>query len=1089
MTPRRWFAIACSAVTNLWSISAFATVGVPVDLTVTNVGATSVTFTWTGSSPAFRAIYKAGSLPASPVDGTVVFDGLAEGSPPNTATATGLSVNTRYFIAVYGEDVNNYSASAVSTSIITRPTRPIAGNGYSTPWEKRGVPTAGGKFIYATDSGDLAFFDGNTVQTVQPQGPLTGTPNTVFAMGSGSTAGHVIAGWRRGTDDAYLSVDGAAPVRINATNPLSAADPTNCEFISIDNGYVFAVFRAPLGGSEVRNVFVVDPATGNATNITNDTAFFGAYHISSSANKAAWAFKDGSGLYKLQYYDGTNITDLDTDIAEEPKISQGRIVYAKNVAANRADIFTYDTNLAPPLKTQLTFDPAKTNDSPQTDGRHAAWIRRNTNGTSPELVLNGVQITNGNFAPLELAAPPFGLDRGQLLWRDTSNVLHYLTSYSEDTVDRSTAVNTTNPYLADGSAVFFDSNAPPRTMYLFSGTAPADAKQPSPPMTLKATPSGTSVNLTWDAVLGATSYNLYYAAQPGVSKDEYRFLAGGVRITNTGNAFYTVSGLTTNSPYYFVVTAVDPNGEGAESREASVSLIGPGSWALESLGGQEVSAVAADRTVANTLYAAGNFPGPYATYISTDTGTTWTPLPAGGINGLDVRAIAADSGRVFASLRNGSIYRSLNSGGAWTLVTPLGTSSGQFTQGLAIDPAVPNTIVAADITLPTFTGSGNDSNVIRTDNNGLTWFHTPQSTSPDQSLATYALAFDPTHSSTLFAAGNGTPNVAKSIAGGAGWPGASPAGGYVYTIAVDPRNSKTVYAGIQQPSGSRGVWKSVDGAATWTRTTLFAPVRVLVIDPADSNVLHAGTETGYYYSIDGGATWTPNISGLGTSDAQLIETLAMAGNHRLIAGTYDGLYLLDLAALFGGDVATPANVVATAFDQSNISVSWDAVPGATAYDVYFRRNGSGYDAPVTLAGSPPPHQLLSFAGPDVAYLVRIVAVKGAARSRASAPELATTINFDNDPLSPGSSAIKYLHLDELRRGTNAIRFLAGLSPFTFSTANVGSTITAAQLTQIRNALDPALDAIHRPSGSYTNVLAPGVPIRAVHFQEIRERFK
>lgn len=1088
MTSRQWFAIACSVVSIAWSSSAFAAVDVPVDLTVTDVSATSVSFTWTGSAPAFRAIYKAGSLPTSPADGTVAFDGLAEPSPPNTATATGLAVNTRYFIAVYGKDVANYSLSAVSTSVITGPTRQIAADGFTAPWEKRGVPTSGGEFIYATDTGGLALFDGNTVQTVQPQGALTGAPNTVFAMGSGSTAGHVIAGWRRGTDDAYLSTDGAAPVRINATNPIDAGVPTNCEYISIDHGFVFAVFRAPLGGSEVRNVFRIDPATGNATNLTNDTTDFGAFHVSSSSNKAVWGFKDGSGLYKLQYYDGSSVTDLDSDIAEEPRISQGRIVYAKNVALNRAEIFTYDTNLVPPVKTQLTFDSAKTNDSPQTDGRHAAWIRRNANGTSPELVLNGVQISNANFAQLEPAAPPFGLDRGQLLWRDTSNVLHYLTSFSESTIDRSTATNTSTPWIADGSVVFFDSTASPRTMYLFAGAAPSDEKQPRPPMTLKATPSGTSVTLTWDAILGATSYNIYYAAQAGVSKEEYKFLTGGTRLTGIANTSQTINGLTANSPYYFVVTAVDGSGEGPESRQASVSLIGTRSWTpVGSLAGTEIAYVAADRTVANTAYAAGgNFPGPYSSYISTDSGITWTQL-AGGIENKDVRAIAADNGRVFASARNGSIYRSLNGGGAWTGVTP-GATSGQITQALAIDPAVPDTVVAGDFTLLTYTGGANDSNLIRSDNNGLTWFHTPQTTSFGGSLATYALAFDPTHPSTLFLGGNGTPNIAKSIAGGAGWADATPGGGYVYTVAVDPRNPKIVYAGIQQPSGSRGVWKSTDAGATWTRTSLTAAVRALVIDPADSNVLHAGTETGYSYSSDGGTTWTGNVSGLANANAQFIQTLAMVGNHRLIAGTYDGLYLLDLAALYA-DVPMPTNVVATAFDQSNISVSWDAVPGATAYEVYSRSDATGYTGPVTLAGSPPPHQTLTFVGPDRAYLFRIVTKIGSARSRATAPELATTIIFNNDPLSSGSSVIKYLHLDELRRGTNAVRVLTGFAPLTFASAAAGSAITAAQLNEIRTALDPALDALNRPSGGYTNVLATGSPVRAVHFQEIRERFK
>lgn len=42
-------------------------------------------------------------------------------------------------------------------------------------------------------------------------------------------------------------------------------------------------------------------------------------------------------------------------------------------------------------------------------------------------------------------------------------------------------------------------------------------------------------------------------------------------------------------------------------------------------------------------------------------------------------------------------------------------------------------------------------------------------TAADPAHLIAALAFDPSHSSTIFLGGSGTPNIAKSLAGGAGW--------------------------------------------------------------------------------------------------------------------------------------------------------------------------------------------------------------------------------------------------------------------------------------------------------------------------------
>lgn len=1143
-------------------------------LTVTNITGTGMSVSWTGTSSEFRAIYKQASVPTSPTDGTLIFEGAG-----TSANVTGLAVNTRYFVAVYGKESGvNYSPTAATTSVITAPTALISALGFNS-WDRRTTPTRQGKVIFADNSGNLDLFDGTSVVTVQPKGAFATNPNTVFTLGTAADPAHLIAAWRR--DDAYVSTDGGTPFTINAANPVSPGTHMDAEVITVDGGCVFAVLRAqdPGTGNDRRNAFRVDPSNGNATDLTNNTTVYGVNHMSSGGCSAAWLFENGTD-FELQFYNGSSVTTLDHNLTSDPSIAQGRIVYAKHVAAGNSEVFLYDTNAASPSPVQLTNDPTKTNDSTYTDGRHAAWVRRNLDTTGPELMLNGgFQLSSGNFALLEnAAAPSFDLDRGQILWRDATGVMHHETSSSSSLVDTIGSPATSIPWLADGRVVFFDGTASPSNVYRFTGQLLNDSLQPAAPMFLRTTAGSGSVTLAWDAILGATSYNVYYATQPGLTKANYISL-GGVRITGVTSPNYVVSGLAPNAPYYFIVTTVDGSGEGPESRRASAVLLGTPSWAaVGSLSSVSMFTLAADPTNANSAYASGGN-NPFNTYASTDGGQTWTLL-GGGIAGVDVRGLAANSGTVFATSRPGLIYRSTNGGGAWNIVETTGTS-GQIQQAIAIDPAIPTTIVAGDIRLPSFNGSANDSDVIRSDDDGATWFHTPQLT-PDGSLVAYSLSFDPSHTSTLLIGGNGTPNVAKSLAGGAGWldinPGAG--SGFVYTAAVDPKNSLTIYAGTTQAFSTfvPGVWKSVNGGTTWTQINTGLPpstrVHAIIVDPADSSVLHIGTETGYFDSTNAGASWAVGNTGLPNANAQFINSLVMTGSHHLIAATADGLYLLNLSVApaptvgsvtpptgnvgggtavtisgtnfqsgatvtFGGVAATnvafvnsstitattpahtagavdvvvhnpdgqtgtktsgftyttslaaPANVVAAASSTTQVNITWNAVDGATSYQVSRRSATSGGAfTPINPPATTNAYSDTSVTGGN-SYLYVVHAVNASTSSPDSAPNLATTILFTNDPIVAGSTVVKAIHLAELRNAANAVRLLAGAGIFSFVTgaATSGTTITAAQINEVRGALDGGMNPLSLPIGGYTDTLTAGVPIKAIHFQEIRNRVK
>ena len=80
-----------------------------------------------------------------------------------------------------------------------------------------------------------------------------------------------------------------------------------------------------------------------------------------------------------------------------------------------------------------------------------------------------------------------------------------------------------------------------------------------------ATPETGTVTLAWDDVSGATSYNIYWSDQPGVTKKT------GTKISNVKNP-HKIAGLKKGQTYYFTVTAVNASGESKESEEFSFTV-------------------------------------------------------------------------------------------------------------------------------------------------------------------------------------------------------------------------------------------------------------------------------------------------------------------------------------------------------------------------------------------------------------------------------------------------------------------------------------------------------------------------------------
>lgn len=119
-------------------------------------------------------------------------------------------------------------------------------------------------------------------------------------------------------------------------------------------------------------------------------------------------------------------------------------------------------------------------------------------------------------------------------------------------------------------------------------------------------------------------------------------------------------------------------------------------------------------------------------------------------------------------------------------------------------------------------------------------------------LNVHALAMDPTDVQVLYA---GTDvNVYKTIDGAASWTASTlPSGTVVNVLVVNATSTTTLYAGTQTD-----VWKTTNGGTSWVqRPTGSSDPRVtdLAIDPTNPSVVYAATVGGLFKSKDGGLTW------------------------------------------------------------------------------------------------------------------------------------------------------------------------------------------------------------------------------------------
>jgi len=379
------------------------------------------------------------------------------------------------------------------------------------------------------------------------------------------------------------------------------------------------------------------------------------------------------------------------------------------------------------------------------------------------------------------------------------------------------------------------------------------------PTGLQATAGDTTVALSWTASTGATGYYVK------------RGTSSGGPFTQVGSpsaTTYSDTGLKNGSTYFYVVSALNGNGESGNSNEASATPQAP---STPPPAPTNLVATAGDTVVTLTWSASATASsynvkrsttngGPY-TLLSPSTATTYTDMAVTNgttyyyvVSAVNSAGESANSTQVAAAPSNPPP----NTFGTWINVTPSGVNlTGNLPCGnfgattIQADPAHPANIYT----------EFNCQGIWKSTDYGQTW------TGPIN-----------------------TGNNGAAVGDCSGGIAISP-----YSVAVVPTLYETCFRGA-----GTGFWKSTDGGVNWTHYTV-APSGVRqdyfppVTDPYDElHLLMAGHEKDFVVeSVDGGQTWAavPLANGMKQNTAGGANSGALFFVDTGAAGTTRGNWL------------------------------------------------------------------------------------------------------------------------------------------------------------------------------------------------------
>jgi len=291
----------------------------------------------------------------------------------------------------------------------------------------------------------------------------------------------------------------------------------------------------------------------------------------------------------------------------------------------------------------------------------------------------------------------------------------------------------------------------------------------------------------------------------------------------------------------------------AAASEPGAVLPYAGDWRITGPSGGDVRALVVDPNDPDRFYF-GTLDGQI--YTSTDGGRSWRLLVNFNRPQLFVDHIIVDprdSKTLYVAAHRhkepGGFFRSKDAGLTWREAPELRNEAlHSMTQAVAN----PNVLVVG-----TFTG------MFRSNDSGASWTQLPTAATPGLHHVE-SLAIDPRDTNTIYAGTFYLPY--KSIDGGMTWRPMR--NGFIddsdiFAIDIDPRNPTHIIAsacsGIYESRNAGDSWKKVEGIPSQSRRT-----RAILQHPSVAGVVFAGTTEGFWRSANGGAkdSWMVTTSRL-----------------------------------------------------------------------------------------------------------------------------------------------------------------------------------------------------------------------------------